>query len=148
MFAKSLGIRYTKDQRRRLGIQAAQIQLQCEDPRIYSVPLVTASIPGTLTLGGNRDSTGIITINGPRTDPWIVLGDTVLALNYTIPDGSTVTIDLYNKLIFLNGSTNIRRYLSVGEAGWPVLGPGSNTFTVPSGSGSGTISVSARSAWR
>jgi len=146
VLAKSLGLRYAKEQRRRVGIVDFQVQLPSDDPRIYTPAVVTQNLPGTLTLGGNRETTGTITINGSRTDPTITIGGKTIAYSGTIVGGSSVVIDLDNHTVILDGTQNVRGNVTI-TGGWPVLQPGDNVFTV-GGSGTGTIQVAARSAWR
>jgi phage-related protein len=145
VLGKSLGLRYAKDRARSFGSVPIQIQIACEDPRIYTPNLVTQSIPGTLVLNGNRDTVGTITINGPRTNPTITIGDTTFTFALTLVSGESVVIDL-NRRTVLKGSTNVRNSMTL-TGNWPKLQPGANVFTV-GGTGAGTITVSARSAWR
>lgn len=146
VLGRSLGFRYDKEQARRLGSVDFQIQVLCDDPRIYTPDPVTATLPGTLNLSGNRNTTGTITINGPRTNPTITLGTSVLTFALTIASGSVVVIDLDKRTAVLDGTTNVRGAITV-TGGWPVLKAGNNSFTI-GGTGTGTIIASARSAWR
>lgn len=146
LFAKSLGIRYVKDQMRRLGVSPFQLQFLVEDPRWYDPTPTVQALPGTLALSGNRETTGIITINGSRTNPVITKGSSSLTFAYTLAGGNTIVIDLDKRTVILNGTTNLRDKLTV-TGGWPVLSPGNNVFTL-GGTGAGAISISARSAWR
>jgi hypothetical protein len=146
IFAKSTGLRYAKDQLRRLGKVAFQVQLIAEDPRIYATTVTSQGLPGTLVLVGNRDTTGTITIAGSRTNPVITMGTSVLTFNYTLAGGNTIVIDLAKRTVILNGTTNLRSALTI-SGGWPVLKNGNNVFTI-GGTGAGAITAAARSAWR
>lgn len=145
VLAKCLGLRASKSRLRSMGVVEFQVQFICEDPRIYTPTLVSVNLPGTLTLNGNRDSVGTITINGARTNPSITLGATTFTFDYTLTDGNSIVIDLRDRTVILNGTTNLRGKMTV-TGPWPKLVPGNNVFTV-GGTGAGTITVSARSAW-
>jgi phage-related protein len=97
-------------------------------------------------LEGNRDSTGIITMLGSRTNTVITKGSSVLTFAYALTAGNTITIDLNKRTVIRNGTENLRDKVTV-TGGWPVLNPGNNVFTI-GGTGSGVITVAARSAWR
>lgn len=146
VYAKSLGLRYMKEQIRRTGRVAFQVQLLCEDPRIFATTVTSQALPGTLTLSGNRDTVGTITIAGARTNPTITIGSTTFTFNYTLTLGNTIVIDLAKRTVILNGTTNLRGSVTI-TGGWPLLQPGNNVFTV-GGTGTGTITAAARSAWR
>lgn len=146
VFGKSIGLRYQKSSMRRLGQIDFQAQVLCEDPRIYSPTIISQVIPGTLTLLGNRDSVGTITIAGARTNPVITLGTSVITFALVIASGETVVIDLNARTIIKDGTINVRGNVAI-TGGWPQLVNGANVFTV-GGTGSGTITVAARSAWR
>lgn len=152
VFGKSLGISYNKDSMRRIGSSAFQIQIKCGDPRIYSQSLSTISVSwgsgsATLTLSGNRPSPGLLLLNGPLTNPAVThtpTGTTFSFPSFSVSSGQSIAIDL-NKRTVLQGSIN-RRSSLVLSGNWPELVPGSNPFN-RSGSGSGTFTVQARSAW-
>jgi hypothetical protein len=162
VFGKSLGLKYPKDAQRRLGIADLQMQIQCEDPRIYSVAPVTSQFTrttgsGNITLSGNRESPAILTITTPSgvtiTNPSINFAGNTILLTTVIPASSTLVIDLEKRTVILTtGSTvtNLRNTLSFSAGGWALLQPGVTTnFTfggTPS-SNTTTLNITARSAW-
>ena len=163
VYGKSLGFKYDKTTLRRIGSCAFQVQVVCEDPRIYTPGTVSAqaSLPTTiatgrgypksytygygpssgsttllLTLDGNRNEPGLIRVYGPINNPTITNLDdgTVFYLNMNIANGDYVEINLNNKTVKLNGITSVRSKLSVLNGAWYLLHPGANNFTFAGGS--------------
>lgn len=150
VFGKPQGLRYSKESLRRLGCVEAQFIVTCGDPRIYSPTVVSQNLPGTAVLGGNRKTPPVIRINGARTNPSLTLGGKTMTITYTLPGANYIDIDVVNRTAMLNGTINIRSVLSFSAgAVWNdfMLSPGNNVFTV-GGTGAGTITLTARSAWR
>lgn len=152
---KSLGFNYSKDQMRRLGIIEFQVQIRCEDPRVYSPSLITAS--GTLSaeltsgrgynkgynfgygaagsasgvavnIGGNRPTPGIVRINGPVRDPSFLFDPTGAEFRFTtvLAAGDWIDVDLDNKTVMRNGTGNMRNALKI-YGNWFLFQPGLNT---------------------
>lgn len=100
----------------------------------------SAVISTTVTNNGWADAYPTITLTGPITDP--ILGNQTqgkqldILGNYTA--GDTIIIDLYNKLITLNG-TPARNILNSGEWFWAQ--PGNNIFTLTGDAGSTAVNV-------
>lgn len=151
VFGKPQGVRYSKETIRRTGGVSVQFSIVCGDPLVYTPTLITQNLPGTVAVGGNRPTPPVIRINGSRTNPTLTLNGKTLILATTIPGGSYIDIDVANRRVLLNGTSNYRLMLAFTTplTGWNefMLNPGNNTFTV-GGTGSGTITLTARSAWR
>jgi hypothetical protein len=176
VFVKPLGCKYDWTTLRRTGQSEVQFKMYAEDPRIYSSELLTtvinyggdagtgfgfnlgfdfgfgAPIPpsgGTVTNPGNRATPATLTIAGPIVSPTIVndtLGIT-LAFNITLEATDTLTIDLANRTVLLNGSLNRRGTLL--QPNWFLFEPGSNFLRFGGGAGTGsTLTVALRAAWR
>ena len=104
-------------------------------------------ITTTITNNGWANAYPTITLNGPITDP--VLGNQTqgYALNFTgtYADTDLLVIDLYNKLITLNGQP-ARNLLISGEWFWAE--PGNNLFYLTGDAGTTLVNVkSARVTW-
>lgn len=156
VLGKGQGLRYNKDQLRRLGRASAQVQVMCEDPRIYSPSPVSGSVslvPGTtfgrsypksfpfsygatvtqgslvLNLSGNRPSPGVLRIDGAIVNPSIINDTTgsVMSFNLTVDPGSWITIDLSNRSVTLNDSQSIRSFMLL-TGRWFMMTPGANSF--------------------
>lgn len=151
---KSLGFHYPKDNQRSYGVVNAQIQIVCQDPRIYSTTLRKVTInpgaSGSISIQGNRDTPPTITLNGPLTAPIVVTYGTVtLTYNVTIASGHSVTIDVLNRTVMNETGANVRPSLVMSPSGaWPLLTPGANLFSLAAAAGTGTLVVTGRSAWR
>lgn len=158
VFGKAQGLRYNKDQLRRLGMCNAQVQILCEDPRIYTPGLVTGqvallsgSISGrgynksfnfgygapvtqgnlNILLAGNRTSPGTLRIDGPVVNPSII-NDTTgdeFDFNITLNTGDYITVNLANRSVTLNGSQNIRSSMTI-TGHWFLFQPGNNSFRI------------------
>lgn len=156
VFGKSQGFKYDKNQLRRLGMAAFQVQVICEDSRIYSptvssasVSLVSSAITGrgynksynfgygvaattnalALTLTGNRPSPGVLTITGACQNPTIIndTSGTEMDFSITLASGDVLTIDLGTKAVILNGTANRRSTLTI-TGPWFKIVPGINSF--------------------
>lgn len=97
--------------------------------RTYNLVYLTGSAPfTTVTNSGWATTYPTITFNGPITNP--VFGNVTqgnyIFLNGTFADTDIVVIDLYNKLITLNG--NPARNLLLGNSSWFDAQPGANQF--------------------
>jgi hypothetical protein len=106
--------------------------------RTYNLVYLTGSAPyTTVTNSGWATTYPTITFNGPITNP--VFGNVTqgnyIFLNGSFADTDTVVIDLYNKLITLNG--NPARNLLLGSSTWFDAQPGANQFFFY---GTGTVS--------
>lgn len=166
VYGKSLGAKYDKTTLRRTGRAAVQLQIVCEDPRIYSPIEVSAEAtlgsavvdpgreyPKSYTYGygttaaanslvvdleGNREQPGIIRIEGPITNPVVTHSEsgTEMSFIYTLPVDDFIEIDLNNRTVLLNGGTGIRSSMTL-MGDWYLLQPGTNTFDI-----SGTAAIS------
>ena len=136
------------------GLIMSQVEFFCPDPRyydsneqtatlLYSVPsgriynrtynLVYGGGSGTLTTTitntGWTDTYPVITINGPITNPEVgnATQGAQLLFNVVLSSSDEFVIDLYNKLITLNGQP-ARNTLISGGSEWFSAQPGNNSF--------------------
>ena len=116
--------------------------------RTYNLVYLTGSAPYTAVLNSGWATTyPTITFNGPITNP--VFGNFTqgkyLFLNGTFTDTDSVVIDLYNKLVTLNGQP--ARNLLLGNSVWFDAPPGTNQFFYY---GTGTLAgtTSATVTWQ
>lgn len=177
IFVKPLGIKYEWSSERRYGSIPFRVEMYAEDPRIYDATeqVVTiqqgaiaytgidfsldfsfsfggssASTDGqNVTNSGNRSTPAIIVITGPVTNPSIINETVGLTLQFdiTLAASETLTIDLANRTVKLNG--NINRRGSLRAPNWFLLEPGDTfiryraTSAPPS-----SMTITFRSAWR
>ena len=163
--ARVRGLNASVDPNYTYGYIVAQVSFFCPDPRYYDSNIQTATLnytpPGgrtynrvyNLVYGGgsvlittNIENNGwtatypTIVLNGPIINP--ILGNQTegLALNFTCSLTNTdfLTIDLYNKLITLNGNP-ARNLLASGQ--WFSAQPGSNLFYLTGNAGSTVVGV-------
>lgn len=160
--ARVRAFRTTIDPNYTYGYITSQVEFFCPDPRyydnntqtatlLYSTPsgriynrtynLVYGGGSGTLTTtvtnNGWTDTYPTITINGPITNPTI--GNTTqsasMSFNVVLSSTDAFVIDLYNKLITLNGQP-ARNTLISGSSTWFSAQPGNNSFYF---TGTGTL---------
>jgi len=179
-FCKAYGVSFDWDTALRTGTSPVQFILTAEDPTIYeAIPTtVTCSLPvegagrgydkafdygyggpnsgGFIAINnaGNKPANAIITIQGPVINP-IVTHDTTgkfLSFNITVGADQFLTIDLRNRTVLLNGSSN-RRSALINTSRWFLLLPGDNSFrfggTDPVGGAPDPLmTIQARGAYR
>lgn len=175
VFVKPRGVRYDWDTARRIGMAPVQLLMYAEDPRIYDNLINTQVIPYSgpattgfgfnlgfnlsfgvtippdgqfIVVGGNRPAPILFTIAGPVTDPRIFNETDSKTLSFSITLGGTDTlvIDTVNRTVTLNG--NINRRDAMLSADWFLFNPGSTFIRFGGASGSGTLTVAYRNAWR
>jgi hypothetical protein len=149
------------------GYIISQVDFFCPDPRYYNSNEQTALLAYTpptgrvynrvynLTYGGGSslitttitnngwtDTYPVITLNGPIDNP--VLGNSTqgFALNFNVvlTSSDAFVVDLYNKLITLNGNP-ARNTLISGNSQWFSASPGNNTFYLTGDAGSTLVGV-------
>jgi hypothetical protein len=152
--ARVRALRTTIDPNYTYGYITSQVEFFCPDPRYYDDNLQTATLlystpsgriynrtynlvygggSGTITTtisnNGWTETYPTITINGPITNPEI--GNTTqnasMLFNVTLSSSDEFVIDLYNKLITLNGQP-ARNTLITGNSTWFSASPGNNDF--------------------
>ena len=118
--------------------------------RVYNLVYGGGSvlITTTITNNGWTDTYPVIVLNGPITNP--VLGNTTqnasLEFQGTYSSADFLEVDLYNKLITLNGSP-ARNLLIQGT--WFSASPGNNSFYLSGAPGSTLVSVTqATVSWQ
>ena len=175
VFVKTRGVKYDWDTARRIGATPIQALMYAEDPRIYGNDLINQVIPsgGSATTGfgfnlgfnlsfgasvppdgqfvvnaGNRPTPAILTIAGPVVNPRVVNDTDSITLSFVIEltASDTLTVDLANRTVLLNGIVNRRDTLQ--EPSWFLFNPGSTFIRFGGGTGTGTLTVSYRNAWR
>lgn len=177
LFVKPQGCRYNWETIRRTGTIAVQFQAFAEDPRIYSSDLHSIVIPyGDVTtsgfdlpvdfpfgfgpttdgtppsgvfVSGNRETPATLIINGPVTNPRVVNETLSMTLQFNLVLGGTDTlvIDLANRTVQLNGTTNKRGSLQ--DPNWFLLMPGTSFIKYQGNNGTGSsLTIQFRDAWR
>lgn len=160
--ARVRGFRTTIDPDYTYGFITSQVEFFCPDPRYYDNNTQTATMLYTppsgrvydrtynLVYGGGSgtlsttisnsgwvDTYPTITLVGPIINP--ILGNSTqnatLPFNVNMSASDTLVVDLYNKLITLNGNP-ARNLLTSGTSTWFSAQPGNNIFTL---FGSGTL---------
>lgn len=96
------------------------------------LPIVSTGQTGGSVLmvnAGNANSYPILKLTGPLTNPFIqnTAVNKTMQLNYTIPAGSVVTIDMLNKTIMLNGTSSILSVKTSDSEWWGIV-PGNNNI--------------------
>jgi|SRR5262245_20905995 len=176
LFVKPRGTRYDQDTAQRVGCTPIQFLMYAEDPRIYDDNLISIVIPfgglattgfgfnfgfnftfgtsvpatgGSVLNSGNRPTPALISMTGPVVNPRIIndtAGRTLSFYPMTLGGGDTVVIDLDHRTAVLNGSTNVRGLMQTPD--WFLFPPGNSFIRFGGESGSGTLTVSYRNAWR
>ena len=158
--ARVRGFRTTVNPEYTYGYILAQVEFFCPDPRYYSSNIQTATLlysPPTgriynrtynLVYGGGSatittnianngwtDTYPVINLNGPITNPTLgnLTQSAALNFNVTLSSSDDFEIDLYNKLITLNGQP-ARNTLISGT--WFSASPGNNSYYL---TGTGTL---------
>ena len=163
--ARVRALRTTVDPNYTYGYITSQVELFCPDPKYYNENTQTASLdytpPGgrtynrvynlvygggsvaivtTISNNGWATTYPLIEINGPITNP--VMGNQTenkaLYFSGTYSNTDILQVDLYNKLITLNGSP-ARNLLVSGE--WFSAQPGNNSFYLTGDPGSTTVGI-------
>lgn len=97
----------------------------------FEIPFILGSgVTGDVVVTNNGISTyPTITLNGPLTNPQVknLTSGEFIKLNLTINSGNQVVIDVENKTIVLNGTTNVLYTKSAGSSWWQLLN-GNNTI--------------------
>jgi hypothetical protein len=163
--ARVRGFQTTVDPNYTYGYILSQVSFFCPDPAYYDSNLQTATlayspptgriynriynlvygggsatITTTITNNGWYETFPLIEIYGPIDNP-IIGNDTQnaeLSFNATLTDTDVLTIDLYNKLITLNGLP-ARNLLTSGT--WFSASPGNNDFYLTGDAGSTLVNV-------
>lgn len=144
------------------GYIISQVEFFCPDPRYYDSNTQTATLlfstpsgriynrtynlvygggSGTITTNiannGWTDTYPIITINGPINNPEVgnATQNAAMLFNVVLSSSDEFVIDLYNKLITLNGNP-ARNTLISGTSSWFSAQPGNNSFYF---TGTGTL---------
>ncbi len=175
IFVKSRGVSYNWDTLRRIGMTRIQFKMFAEDPRLYDNFLQQSVIPFggevatgmgfnfgfnfgfgvtvlpnglTVTNVGNRPTPAVLTIVGPVVTPRII-NDTLsrtLEFAITLSALDTLVVDLGNRTVTLNGNVNRRNTMTISQ--WFLLAPGNTFLRFGGASGTGTMTVTFRNAWR
>ena len=175
IFVKSRGVSYDWSTLRRIGMTRIQFKMFAEDPRLYDNFLQEYIIPFggeigtglgfsfgfpfgfgatvlpnglTITNVGNRSTPAILTIQGPVVNPQIINDTLSRRLGFIITLGAldTLVVDLGNRTVNLNGNVNRRNTMSTAE--WFLISSGDSFIRFGGASGTGTMTVTFRNAWR
>lgn len=176
LFVKPLGCQYNWDSLRRTGCSAITLSAYAEDPRIYDSSVLSQVISfgsvttsgfafpfsfpfsfggstaaadgGYIINSGNRPAPAVFTIQGPVDTPVIINDTTGDQLLFNIVLGSTdvLTVDLQYHTVKLNGTANRRNTLAVPN--WFMLSVGTTYIRFHGNSGTGTLTITYRNAWR
>lgn len=107
-----------------------------------TTPLTTTGGGSTgdaiVTNVGTADAPWTAYINGPVTNPRLILGGNVLEFLGDVPAGSTLVVDSYEGTIRLDGAS---RPWATFESTWWEIPPGAWTFSVRAQSGTGTVTL-------
>lgn len=169
--ARVRALRTSVDPNYTYGYITSQVEFFCPDPSYYNNNLQTATLNYALPTGrtynriynlvydpaSNSVSTTVnnigwattyptITINGPIVDPTVsnVTTGNSLTFNCTLSSSDVLEIDLYNKLITLNG-VSARNLLQSGT--WFGAPPGESIFSLSAPSGYVVGQTSATITW-
>jgi len=169
--ARVRALRTTVDPNYTYGYITSQVEFFCPDPSYYNNNLQTATLNYALPTGrtynriydlvydpsSNSVSTTVnnigwgttyptITINGPIVDPTVsnVTTGNSLTFNCTLISTDVLEIDLYNKLITLNG-VSARNLLQSGT--WFGAPPGQSIFSLSAPSGYVVGQTNATITW-
>jgi hypothetical protein len=175
IFVKSRGVSYDWSTLRRIGMTRVQFKMFAEDPRLYDNFLQEYVIPFggeigtglgfnfgfnfgfgvtvlpnglTVTNVGNRPTPAILTIVGPVVNPTII-NDTLsrtLAFAITLGALDSLVVDLGNRTVTLNGNVNRRNTMT--QSNWFLISQGDSFIRFGGQSGTGTMTVTFRNAWR
>lgn len=114
-------------------------------PLIFPITFTSSGSTGKATIynNGNIETYPILTITGLMTNPLlrnITTGES-LQLTYTSTVNDTIVIDMKNRTVTLNGTTNLLGNVVAGSDWW-TLAAGENTIGVSTGSTSDTGTLS------
>ena len=165
--ARVRGFRTTIDPNYTYGYITSQVEFFCPDPRYYDNNIQTATMTYTPPLGrvydriydvdygggsnilsttisnaGWVDTYPTVSIYGPIVNPVIGNSTQNATLSFTVnlSASDVLEVDLYNKLITLNGNP-ARNLLTSGTSTWFSAQPGNNIFTF---FGTGTLAGTTR----
>jgi hypothetical protein len=154
VMGKSQGLRYNKDRSRGMGVIKFQVQIVCQDPRIYSgTDYIQTFNNSTFTVAGNRDTPHKMVLKCiSNSGSAVTLAHTNLMgeFIYTLPAmtaGQTIVIDVNTRSIILNGTTSLRATSTVAPS-WSNIHPGTNSFICNMSPGVVDVTVQYKPAWR
>lgn len=142
------------------GAAKAAVQIDCADPRIYSlsqttlnlvIPNAGTTITGATTPAGEYPSTPVITINGPATNPRLANAqdsNRSIKIDVVIPTGQALVIDVLRRTVKLNG-VDAYQYVRTDNQWWKLIQRIANniTYSRSDASASSTTTVVYRDAW-
>jgi hypothetical protein len=110
-------------------------------------PLVTTTSGSTgdasVTNNGTTDAPWTATLNGPLTEPRLVLNGVTILINGTIPAGEIATVDSRTRSVIMG--EQVRHWVSYVSSWWDIP-PGTSTFSLRATSGTGTVLLNWRDA--
>lgn len=119
--------------------------------RTYNLTYAAGGAGGTITAtnAGNFASRPTARIDGPVTDPRIenvTAGKYLQFSGLTLAAGEWLDIDFANRTVLLNGTASRYNYLTSTSSFWE-LAPGASQINFTSGSATGSLTLTWRSAW-
>ena len=123
------------------------VQLQSASPLKVDVDEQSATITtaGTPMQNiGNANSFPVVSLVGPLTSPGLSWPGGAWSYSGTIPSGTTITVDMAQRMVRNTTTTAFTRNLAAGT--WLAVPPG-GVLVARTGSGSGSITARWRSAW-
>ena len=119
--------------------------------RVYNLTYAAGGAGGSITAtnNGNFPTRPTARIDGPVTDPRIenvTAGKFLQFSGLTLAAGDWLDIDFANRTVLLNGTASRYGFLTSTSSFWE-LAPGANEIKFTSGSATGTLTLTWRSAW-
>lgn len=156
------------------NIQKAYLQIEVNDPRIYSETEYTTTVNASVVSGagwefpwtfpwtfgsssggttsvtndGNMDTPPTMIVHGPATSPRILNLDTgeFVQINYTIDAADYLELNFRDKTALLNGVADRYNFRKFGGTWFP-LRPGVNAIQYSLAAGTGALDIKWRNAW-
>jgi Phage tail protein len=149
------------------------LRFEATDPRIYdntattlgiSLPVSSGGLgwPVGWPLGWSSSTSGsatffnagtfetrpVVTFIGPLTSPNIQNLTTGLQWSsiFDLQSGDQLVVDFLQRTVLLNGTASRYSYVTAASNWWTLI-PGNNVLTIGAAAGSGSATVTARSAW-
>lgn len=128
------------------------LTLFAPDPNFYNQSstslVISPASSQTFTNNGDANSYPVFTFTGPLTNPIITNAATgeVFKLDETIGGGHSVVVDMQNKTIVLDGTTNDMAAFDANNT-WLSFVPGNNSVSLTVSSGGGSVTGVFSDAW-
>lgn len=163
IYGKSLGLKYSKDQMRRLGKANFQVQLLCADPRWYTPDEIRVTLTNSstdpnvnFTSLGNRDTptkiyvTNMSIVGADRAYIYLYNVDGLVTydlVNVVATTSDILILDLDRRTASLNWTKNVLGSINI-SGQWHGVTGGINKFTLSSHLGTFDATLVYKDAWR